>query len=99
MIKHIVCWKLKDQAEGREKAENALKIKELIENLKAFIPEIISIEVGINAIGTPVNNWDVVLYSKFADMKALEKYQTHPEHLKVVEFVKKVVESRVCVDY
>ena len=31
MIKHIVMWKLKEQAEGADRATNALKLKALLE--------------------------------------------------------------------
>ena len=31
MIKHIVFWKLKDEAEGGTKAENIAKIKSMLE--------------------------------------------------------------------
>lgn len=34
MIKHIVMWKLKDEAEGNSKAENAQIIKNSLEDLK-----------------------------------------------------------------
>ncbi len=34
MIKHIVMWKLKDEAEGNSKAENAKIIKKLTRRFK-----------------------------------------------------------------
>ncbi|MDI6031580.1 Dabb family protein [Flavobacterium sp. LB2P84] len=34
MIHHIVMWKLKDFAEGKSKAENAIILKERLEGLK-----------------------------------------------------------------
>ena len=40
MFKHIVMWKLKDFAEGASKAENAQKIKALLEGLKPKIKQI-----------------------------------------------------------
>lgn len=98
MIKHIVMWKLKDYAEGASKQDNAYKIKEALEGLKKKIDDIKYIEVGIN-IEPSSAAYDAVLYSEFADEKALENYQQHPEHRKVSEFVSKVRESRVVVDY
>ena len=48
MIKHIVMWKLKDEAEGNSKAENAKIIKNSIEDLKENInkPILIYCKVG-----------------------------------------------------
>jgi len=37
--------------------------------------------------------------SDFADKTALDAYQVHPEHQKVKDFAKLVVETRQCVDY
>ena len=48
MVKHIVMWKLKEEAEGKTKKENAEIIKSSLESLKNKISEIVEIEVGIN---------------------------------------------------
>lgn len=98
MVKHIVMWKLKDFAEGGNKADNAKKIKAMLESLEDKIPEIKHIEVGIN-IETSSAAYDLVLYSEFEDEKGVEIYQEHPEHQKVREFVGKVKEDRAVVDY
>lgn len=98
MIKHIVAWKLKNEAEGNNKDKNAKIIKERLESLKDVIKEIKKIEVGIN-INTSNMAYDVVLYSEFESIEDLEKYQKHPEHISVAEFVGKVKEDRIVVDY
>ena len=61
MIKHIVMWKLKDEAEGNSKAENAKIIKNSLEYLKGKINEIVNIEVGID-VNKSEQAYDVVLY-------------------------------------
>lgn len=99
MVKHVVCWKLKDEAEGNTKLQNALIAKEMLEDLREVIEEIRSIKVGINAPGTPEGNWDLILESEFTTLRDLDTYANHPDHLKVVEFIKKIVEGRICVDY
>ena len=38
MLKHIVMWKLKEFAEGKTKAENALIMKESLERLVGIVP-------------------------------------------------------------
>lgn len=98
MIKHIVMWRLKDFAEGMNKMGNAVKIKELLESLRGKIREIKHIEVGINITGADGSS-DVVLYSEFDRTEDLNAYQKHPEHLKIVQFVKEVCEERRVVDY
>lgn len=98
MIKHIVMWKLKDNAEGKERYENARFIKEQLEALKNDIKEIVKIEAGINIVDDP-GAYDLILYSEFEDKEGLAIYQKHPSHVKVAEYIGKVRESRVVVDY
>ena len=98
MIKHIVLWKLKDSAEGATREENTKKMKAGLEALKAKIPQIGHLEVGINVISSDAA-YDVALYSEFVSEKDLDSYQKHPEHLKIADFIGKIRESRVVVDY
>lgn len=98
MIKHIVMWQLADEHEGKSKYENALMIKNGLEALKATIPEIVEIEVGIDFLKSD-QSYDVVLYSAFASKEDLDIYQNHPEHKKIGAFIGKVRTSRVVVDY
>lgn len=98
MIKHIVLWKLKSFAEGAGKEQNAAILKRDLEALKKKIPQISSLEVGVNFIASDAA-YDVALYSEFSNEQDLNTYQKHPEHLKVADFVARVRESRVVVDY
>jgi hypothetical protein len=98
MIKHIVMFKLKEWAEGRDKAANIKALKAKLEALPAQIEEIKFFEVGINFIEANVA-YDLVLVSEFGSKEALYSYQKHAEHVKVAEFVGKVCESRIVVDY
>jgi|APDOM4702015248_1054824.scaffolds.fasta_scaffold22118_4 hypothetical protein len=99
MVRHVVCWKLKDEVDGKSKLQNALEAKSMLEDLREVIEEIRYIKVGINAPGTAANNWDMILESEFTTLRDLDTYANHPEHLKVVEFIKRITEARVCVDY
>lgn len=98
MIKHIVLWQLKDSAGGRSKAENANKIKEEISNLKNKIPQIISIEAGINILPAS-DSFDVVLNAEFANQADLDIYQVHPDHVKFKGFIKDLVSDKRFIDY
>ncbi len=98
MIKHIVMFRLKETAEGRSKNENLKELKIILESLKAKIPVVKSLEVGMNQ-GTSGSASDIILYSEFDDMKTLEDYRVHPEHVRVVAFIEKICSERRVVDY
>jgi hypothetical protein len=98
MITHIVQWKVKDQALGLDKAGILSKLKADLEELTSEIPEIISLQVGINEKPSDAAS-DIVLLSTFADWQALERYQLHPAHQEVVGFVKEIAVERRVVDF
>ncbi len=98
VIKHVVMWKLKDFAEGADKARNAKRLKIELEALKNTIPQIVQLEVGINILASDAA-YDVVLYSVFRNAQDLDLYQNHPNHRAVADFAGKVRESRVVADY
>jgi hypothetical protein len=91
-------FKLKERADEREQRENIVALKAMLEALPAKIDEIISFEVGINFLEAAVA-YDLVLISVFESIEALQRYQKHPEHIKVFDFVVKTSESRIVVDY
>lgn len=91
MVKHIVFWRLKD-------GDTAVRLKGMLEGLRAHIPEIRELEVGLN-LNPSDAAWDVALYSVFDSMDALRAYQMHPEHLKVARFLGEVTLERAVVDY
>ena len=98
MIKHIVMWTLKPEAEGATAAENGRKMKEMLETLPGKIEGLLDLHVSVDVFeSTP--QCDVILYASYPTKEDLSTYATHPEHLKCVEFVKKVVASRSVVDY
>jgi hypothetical protein len=47
MLKHIVMWKFKDQAEGAGKAANLLKAKALLDGCAGLVPGLLRLEVAI----------------------------------------------------
>lgn len=97
MVKHIVLWKLKDEAQGNDKTTNAQQIKERLEALRGQIDGLLNIEVGIDFLGG--NNFDVALYSELTSREALDAYQSHPLHQAVLPFVREVVSDRKAVDF
>ncbi|MCQ2269040.1 MAG: Dabb family protein [Bacteroidaceae bacterium] len=96
MIKHIVMWKLKPEAEGRTAKENALWMKEHLEALLGVVPQLKSCEVGINV---KEGNYDACLISTFDSLEDLAAYKVHPEHVKISSYCKLVRENRVACDF
>ncbi|MEA1955957.1 MAG: Dabb family protein [Campylobacterota bacterium] len=94
MIVHIVMFKFKEE----KKQENLLVVKSKLEELVSKIPTLNSMEVGIN-FADEARAFDLSLYSKFNTNDDLKTYAIHPEHLKVVEFIKSVVTESKVVDY
>lgn len=92
MIKHVVCFKLRE-GESREKA------KEILLSMKGNVPLIRDIEVGIDELSSE-RSYDLMLTVLLDDMKALEEYQRDPYHVSVVkEHMHKVRKSSVSIDY
>ncbi len=98
MIKHIVMWQLKDHAEGADKAANALKMKALLDACADIVPGVLKFEVAIAQPGLEAT-YDVVLYSEFTSVAALDAYQNHPQHQALKPFVGAVRSARQCMDY
>ena len=98
MIRHIVMWRLKEQAEGGSKWENARKAKSMLEGLNGKIPGLVKLEVGLDFSRTD-SSADLVLYSEFETRAALDEYQRHPEHLKVAAFIGQIRAERLVADY
>ncbi len=98
MIKHIVMWKLKEQAEGADRATNAAKMKALLDACADLVPGILKFETALAQPGLECT-YDVVLYSEFASSAALDAYQQHPQHQALKPFFGAVREARQCMDY
>ena len=98
MVKHIVFWKLRESAEGRDKAANARLVKERLEALAGRIPGLLRIEVGFDFLQGETSN-DLALYSELASREALDAYQAHPEHQAVIPLIRALTSERRSVDY
>ncbi len=99
MVKHIVFFRLTDEAEGKSKAENARIIKQGLESLIHKVPCLKHIEVGINIPYAPATDYDICLTCLFDNWEDLNTYATHPEHLKVAAYIGKCKTSRAACDY
>jgi heme-degrading monooxygenase HmoA len=77
MIKHIVMWQLKPHAEGADKVTNAAKMKSLLDACANIVPGMGAFEVALAQEGMEAT-YDVVLYSEFESLAALDAYQNTP---------------------
>ncbi len=94
MVVHIVTFKFKEE----NKKANIIQAKQMLENLMGAVPTLRSIDVGVNFC-TEERAMDLSIITVFESKEGLDAYAIHPEHLKVVEFIKSVVEYSKVVDY
>lgn len=94
MVVHIVTFKFKDE----NKKTNMIQAKQMLENLIGAVPTLRSIDVGLN-FSTEERAMDLSIITVFESKEGLDVYAVHPEHLKVVDFIKTVVEYSKVVDY
>lgn len=94
MICHIVMFKFRENTSK----ENMASAKCQIQALADYIPQIISMEVGIN-FAKEARAMDMSLICKLSTKEDLAIYANHPEHLKVIEYIKTIAEYSKVVDY
>ena len=91
MIKHIVFTRFQDKS-AVEKAV------EMLRSLEGKIDGLCSIEVGVD-IEHSAKSYDYAATMIFRDKEAQDHFDTHPEHLKVQDFIKQQPREVVKVDY
>lgn len=97
MIKHIVMWDVRGDT-PEEKQATARIIKTKFEALAAEISGLRLLEIGID-ISRISYACDVVLYSEFDSIEALEAYADHPAHHRVKAELEGLRIARHQVDY
>ena len=91
MIKHTVCFKLKD-------GEDVNKAVELLKTMKGKVPTVIDLEVGADFLHSD-RSYDIILQVVLKDREALEEYQNDKYHCEVIKaHMHKVRKSSVAVD-
>jgi len=97
MIKHIVLFQFKKNADSEAHKRLIQEIKKSLENLKGIVPELKYIETALN--NNPNESYDLSLISEFASWDDLKTYNLHPEHQKVLQIIRQNLLQRACVDY
>ena len=94
MIKHIVCFKLKDNSDA-----NKQETKELLMSMKDKVPMVRDIQVGVDFLKSP-RSYDIILQVELDDREALDAYQVDPYHAGVViVHMHEVMEASIALDY
>lgn len=97
MIRHVVMWKFKDEAEGKTKAENMQIVRDSLFALLPIIPELKLMEIDCDISHTDMS-YDMMLTTEFDTIADMKVYAEHPEHKKVQAYVKAVREARIVLD-
>jgi hypothetical protein len=98
MIRHIVFLKLVDEIPADQRMTLLKVVKLKLEELPVLIPEILSMEIGINAVLDP-KAADLSLFSQFKDWDALQTYKVHPAHMAFMEWNRNKCPKFSVVDY
>ena len=94
MIKHIVCFKLKDNS-----PEQCKKAADVLLSMKGNVELLRDIEVGVDFLHSQ-RSYDVVLQVVLDDARALEEYQQDSYHCDVVKkHMHAVTETSIAIDY
>ena len=86
MIKHIVCWQLKNRENEKVRGETAAAIKQKIENIRGRILGLLHIENSVDISGA-ADSKDVVLNAELESCEALAGYHVYPAHLEFKSFI------------
>jgi len=93
MITHIVMFRLKDRSPG-----SVERTAQVLRDMEGKIDELRSIEVGVDVLRTE-RSFDIALTTTFDSLEALQAYQVHPVHKKVIEHMNEAREVSYSVDY
>ncbi len=99
MLRHIVLFRFKEEAQGKSKAENVAATRAMLEALPAKIDLIKNSLVYVNKDGSNPENADLILISDFESQEALDAYIVHPDHKAVGAFMRPLRESRAAIDF
>ena len=95
MVRHFVCWTLKEEARAN-KAALAAELREKFHALLGVVDGLTAIELGENYNG---GEFDLALLCEFTSREAERGYQNHPAHLAIKSIVHENTCGRACVDY
>lgn len=94
MLSHVVSMKFRPTVTKSDIDE----LDKMLEELPNTIVEIQMYEFGRDVLHTS-RSYDYALVALFANEEALQRYQKHPDHLKVLEKLTVLCENVITVDF
>lgn len=98
MVRHIVFFKMKEQAGEVSPIDNARNLSDAFREISEKIPGILSVETGFNH-NKEKQFYELCLNQAFEDQQSLDDYLNHPLHVEVRKLVFDVIDHRMVVDY
>lgn len=95
MVKHIVTFKLKGDADTRRRI--AGEFAEALLALPSQIDCLLDMEAHLNE--NPAEDWDIVLIATVPTMDDVAIYSAHPAHVAAAAIIGQHKEARACADF
>ena len=92
-LTHVVLMQFQEPA-----PEILAKASALLRGLQGKVPELRSIEVGLDVLHSG-RSYDLALITRFDSLADMQRYQDHPEHVAVLQYLRTVLAASVAVDY
>jgi len=99
MVKHVVLWKLDPSCTNDKKDVIINGLRNRLLELENKISVMKQIRLYLNNEKASGSNFDIMFETTFDTFNDLKHYQSNPEHLKVVEFVKSLKLQRAAIDF
>lgn len=93
MLKHVVMFRFTD---ARRETLDDIRARMLA--MRGQIPQLLSIEVGLNEIDS-ARAYPLVLISTHESIDGLRAYQAHPVHQAMLSVVAPLIEQAASVDF
>ena len=94
MLTHVVLFKFKPGTT----AQDVQTLAEGLGGLPKVIREIREYRFGQDVLHTE-RSYDYALIASFDDLAAMQRYQAHPDHQKVLAHVRAIAANVIAVDY
>lgn len=95
MLRHIVMMRFSEEV---SKENAGQQVKSMLTDLLKTVEPLKKMEVGLN-ISTSPSAFDLVLTADFDDEAGLNAYRVHPDHVKILDWMKENVAQVTVVDY
>jgi Stress responsive A/B Barrel Domain len=94
VFRHVVCFRWKDGTTD----DDVNRFADMLAALPAVIPELRRYEFGRD-VGRSEGNFDFAVVADFEDPTGWDAYQQHPDHRRVLEYVRTLLGERAAVQF